>query len=323
MIILFPLCYVINVVRKMKTSNVFKDDELLKEFYRYLKYHRRLSDKTIEVYLNDALLLKEYLSGRNIPIENAALNEVEEFIKIRTVGLTNRTKSRIISSIKAFYRFLIFNKIVETDIAKMIEKPKKEISLPKTLSEREADLLIKAFYADGEDLSIRDWALFELIYSCGLRISEAVSLDLGSIDLESYQLTVIGKRNKERISFIGEIAKKALLYYLEKVREKLVKNNPKENALFVNRRGARLTRQAAHKRFHEITTKFGINATVHTLRHSFATHMLLSGADIRSVQEMLGHKDIKTTQLYTHLDTRDLIKEFDAFNPLEKKENYD
>jgi Site-specific recombinase XerD len=302
----------------MKISKAIAEDPLIKSFYRYLKYQRRLSDKTQEVYLNDALLLLLFLKERNIEIGKAELTDLEDYLKDRDEKLSARTKSRIISSLKSFYRFLVFEGVAENDVAKMLDKPKKETALPRTLSESQTDQLLKALYRDGDTLAIRDWVLFETIYSCGLRISEAVSLNLNSLDLAACQLTVIGKRNKERICFIGDVAKNALYMYLETIRPQLVRDNSKEESLFVNRRGGRMTRQAVHKRFHEITEAYGIEATVHTLRHSFATHVLLGGADIRSVQEMLGHQDIKTTQLYTHLDTRDLLNEFDALNPLEK-----
>ncbi len=307
----------------MKISKIIEQNLTLKDFYRYLKFQRRLSDKTQEVYLNDALLLLNFLKDENILLKDAKLSNLEAYLASRDVEISSRTKSRIISSVKAFYRFAVFTNLVSTDVAKMLEKPKKEVTLPKTLSEQQTDLLLKALYRDGDILSVRDWVIFEVIYSCGLRISEAITLNVSSLDLDNNQLTVIGKRNKERICFIGQIAKNALIIYLEKVRPQLITSNFKEEALFVNRRGSRLTRQGVHKRFHEITQEYGLDATVHTLRHSFATHLLLGGADIRSVQEMLGHQDIKTTQLYTHLDTRDLLKEFDALNPLEKETKND
>lgn len=303
-------------LKKMTNNTV--NEELKKQYKYYLRFQKRLSNKTIEVYQRDTSLYLDYLERCDIKIEDATLQDLEGFIIERDKDIKSRTKARIMSSLKSFYRFLTFNKIVEKDIAKLLEKPKKEMVLPHTLSETETDFLLKAIKRDGDDLAIRDWALFELIYSCGLRISEAVSLNLTDLDLNNNSLNVVGKRNKERICFIGEVSMNALKKYLDDIRPKLIVNHQRENALFVGRRGERLTRQAVHKRFHEITTRYGVEATVHTLRHSFATHLLLGGADIRSVQEMLGHKDIKTTQLYTHLDTRDLLREFDALNPLEK-----
>lgn len=148
-----------------------------------------------------------------------------------------------------------------------------------------------------------------------MRISEAISLNVSSINFKEKSINVIGKRNKERVVFVGDRALDAIRFYLEKSRPKLLsKKNTKERALFINRRGNRISRQAAHLRFHRVVDQLGLDATIHTLRHSFASHMLNKGADIRSVQEMLGHSDIKTTQIYTHLDTDAILKVFDEFS---------
>ena len=155
-----------------------------------------------------------------------------------------------------------------------------------------------------------------------MRISEAVALDVSSYRKDDGTISVIGKRDKERLVFIGESAQRALETYIDTVRPKLAVNT-RETALFLNRRGGRLTRQAAHKRFHEATERLGLDATIHTLRHSFASHMIERGADIRSVQEMLGHSDVRTTQIYTHLDTSSLLSFFDKFSPLSDIEDTD
>ena len=198
--------------------------------------------------------------------------------------------------------------------ASLVEKPKDGVHLPRVISEDAVDELLSSFPSD-DPLSERDYTLFELIYSSGMRISEAVALDVSSYRREERMIRVIGKRDKERLVFIGEIAADALDAYLDRIRPSLVRDD-KENALFLNRRGGRLTRQAAHKRFHEAVGRLGIDATIHTLRHSFATHMIEHGADIRSVQEMLGHSDVRTTQIYTHLDTSSILEFFDRYSPL-------
>ena len=181
----------------------------------------------------------------------------------------------------------------------------------------EVDELLASFPKD-DILSFRDYALFELIYSSGMGISEAIALDVSSYRKDEGTIAVIGKRDKERLVFIGEIARDALDRYLAEIRPKLIKK-PKETALFLNRRGERITRQAAHKRFKETADRIGLDATIHTLRHSFASHMIENGADIRSVQEMLGHSDVRTTQIYTHLDTSSLLAFFDKYSPLSGK----
>ena len=223
------------------------------------------------------------------------------------------------SSLRTFFKFLKNEKIVESNPAKLVEKPKDPVVLPKTISEDEIEELLNQF--DDDLLGRRDYALFELIYSSGMRISEAVSLDVSSWRREEKAINVIGKRNKERIVFVGDIAFDAVEEYLWNVRPKLLsKKNQKEQALFLNRRGGRLTRQAAHLRFQECTKTLGLDATIHTLRHSFASHMIKNGADIRSVQEMLGHSDIKTTQIYTQLDTSTLLEAYDKFSPFDDEE---
>ncbi len=198
----------------------------------------------------------------------------------------------------------------------MVKKSKEKVHIPRTISVSEIDEIMSSFSDDA--LGMRDYALFELIYSSGMRISEAVALNVSSFKRDEKAVNVIGKRGKERVVFISDIAVNALDSYLSLSRPELLgKKNTKEKALFLNRRGTRLTRQAAHLRFHSVVDKIGLDATIHTLRHSFASHMLKNGADIRSVQEMLGHADIKTTQIYTQLDTSTLLSAYDRFSPLD------
>ena len=198
-----------------------------------------------------------------------------------------------------------------------MSRPKNHEYLPKTLSKEDVEELLLSFRGEEDELMVRDYALFELIYSSGMRISEAITLDLSSFSREKSTINVVGKRNKERIVFIGRIAKNALCYYIDNVRPVLAaRSRQHSEALFLGRTGSRLTRQAVHKRFHSHVLALGLDATVHTLRHSFATHMLENGADIRSLKEMLGHSDIKTTQVYTHLDTSELLNAFDSFSSI-------
>ena len=245
-------------------------------------------------------------------------SDIEKYIIEREdqEGITTRTAGKVLSSLRTFFKYLKIEKIVEANPAKLVEKPKDPLVLPKTISEDEMEELMGGF--DDDILGRRDYALFELIYSSGMRISEAVGLDVSSWRREEKAISVIGKRNKERIVFVGDIAFEAVEEYLRDIRPRLLsKKNQKEPALFLNRRGGRLTRQAAHLRFQECTSRLGLEATIHTLRHSFASHMIKNGADIRSVQEMLGHSDIKTTQIYTQLDTSTLLEAYDKFSPFE------
>ena len=295
--------------------------EELIAFSRYIIYQRRLSEKTREVYSSEAERYLIYLTERNADPYSAKPADIEAYIIFRRgEGAGERTEGRILSSLRAFYRFLLQEGDGDGENpAKLVEKPKERVHLPRVISAEEADRLLSSFPAD-DILSIRDWALFELIYSSGMRISEAVALDVSSYRKEERTISVIGKRDKERIVFIGDAAINALDIYLSSVRPALLLN-PRETAFFLNRRGGRITRQAAHKRFHEAVERLGLDATIHTLRHSFASHMIENGADIRSVQEMLGHSDVRTTQIYTHLDTSSLLSFFDKYSPLSDTEN--
>lgn len=293
-----------------------EDQGLLREFSDYLTFERRLSDKTREAYSAEAARYLSYLADSSASLPDAGVAEIEGYLisRRRNDGIDERTEGRILSSLRSFYSFLISRKLTERNPASLVEKPKDGVHLPRVISEEDVDELLSSFPSD-DILSERDYTLFELIYSSGMRISEAVALDVSSYHPDERTIAVIGKRDKERLVFIGEIAAGALDSYLERIRPRLLKDE-RESAMFLNRRGGRLTRQAAHKRFHEAVGKLGIDATIHTLRHSFATHMIEHGADIRSVQEMLGHSDVRTTQIYTHLDTSSILAFFDRYSPL-------
>lgn len=297
------------------------DRELVRSFGDTISYSFRLSEKTREVYCREASLFLTFLNKNNLKLEEVTPTLIEKYVIEREDenGIQTRTAGKVLSSLRNFFKFLKNEKIVESNPAKLVEKPKDPVVLPKTISEDEIEELLNQF--DDDLLGRRDYALFELIYSSGMRISEAVSLDVSSWRREEKAINVIGKRNKERIVFVGDIAFDAVEEYLWNVRPKLLsKKNQKEQALFLNRRGGRLTRQAAHLRFQECTKTLGLDATIHTLRHSFASHMIKNGADIRSVQEMLGHSDIKTTQIYTQLDTSTLLEAYDKFSPFDDEE---
>lgn len=293
-------------------------DRIIDDFGDYIIYEKRLSDKTREAYCRELGYYLDYLGEKNIDAASILPSQLEEYILFRRESekLEDNTIARIIATLRSFYKYLESREIIKANPAKLVDKPKSKKHLPKTLSEEEVDTLLDKMKAD-DALSIRDWCIFEVIYSTGLRISEAVSLNVSSYSFDENTMRVIGKRGKERVVFVGERAKDSLDVYLNEVRPKLISNkNRREEALFLNRRGERMTRQAMHKRFHEAAENLGLDATVHTLRHSFASHMMMNGADVRSVQEMLGHADIKTTQIYTHFDTSSLLSIFDKYGPL-------
>ena len=293
-------------------------DSIISDFSDYLIYERRLSDKTREAYSRELKNYLLYLSRHNLQVDKILPSQMEEYLIARKneSSLENCTISRIVATLRTFYKYLESKEYIDSNPATLVDRPRIHEHLPKILSESDVDRILDAMKTD-DDLGIRDWCLFEVIYSSGLRISEAVSLDLSSYLEDENSMRVFGKRGKERVVFLGERAKDALNLYLSDVRPRLLsKKNKKEPALFINRRGERMTRQAMHKRYHEVVERLGLDATVHTLRHSFASHMMMNGADVRSVQEMLGHSDIRTTQIYTHFNTSSLLSLFDKFSPL-------
>lgn len=291
------------------------DNLLLTLFSDYITFEERLSSKTKDAYVHEASHFFSYLETRRIKVEDVSFSDIEDFIVLRrkNYSLDERTVSKILSALRLLFKFLVKEKIRSDNPVVLMDHPRSEVSLPRTLSEEEVNEILLYFRDESDDLMIRDYAMFELIYSSGMRISELVSLDLSSFDRKESSIRVIGKRNKERIVFIGERARDAVSFYIDNIRPHLLSAR-REEALFIGRRGERLTRQAVHKRFHECTRNLCLDATVHTLRHSFASHMINNGADIRSVQEMLGHSDIKTTQIYTHLDTAGLKESYDVFS---------
>lgn len=310
-------------------------EDILASYNEYLHSERRLEAKTREVYCREAGLLLSYLEKNSLEIDKLTLEELEKYVIARDEGLSGRTGARNNSSIRAFFRYIVKEHYRDDDISRLLEKPERGTYLPKTLSVDQVEEILTAVRNDGDRLlSQRDYTFFEVIYSCGLRISEAVGLDLKAYNAEDGTLRVIGKRNKERVTFVGEYARAALEEYIEYTRPELSRRRKSDDrrkaavrsdidALFLGRSGHRLTRQAMHKRYHEVVTKLGIDATVHTLRHSFATHLLQGGANIRQVQTLLGHSDIKTTQIYTHLDTSKLLADFDRYSPLSEAEEND
>lgn len=312
----------------MKESSRGTGSLLLQDYEEYLKHERRLSAKTVEVYMREADCLLSYCSDKELDISTITLADLEEFLNFQGAGLSGRTGARNQSAIRSLFKYLVKEEIREDDISLLLEKPKRGLYLPHALSQNEVEDILTTFRNAGDDLlAQRDYTFFEVIYSCGLRISEAIALTVSSYDPAEHTLRVKGKRGKERITFTGTYADAALAEYLEATRPVLASRRKKGDrrkesvradmdALFISRSGHRLTRQAMHKRYHDVVTRLGIDSTVHTLRHSFATHLLEGGAGIRQVQSLLGHSDIKTTQIYTHLDTSELLDAFDRYSPL-------
>lgn len=281
-------------------------------FTSFLTLEKSLSSNSIEAYQRDVEKLVQFLSYKKYELgpKDIELKHLQEFLKwITELGMTARSQARVISGIKAFYKYLLLENVLNNDPTALLETPKLGRKLPETLSLEDINQLI-----DGVDLStpegIRNKAMLETLYSCGLRVSELVNLKLSNLFLKEEFIKVIGKGDKERLAPIGSVAIKHITIYKEQVRCHIPVKKDQEDFLFLNRRGSKLTRVMVFTIIKELAKKTGLKTHIspHTFRHSFATHLIEGGADLRAVQEMLGHESITTTEIYTHLD-RDYLRE--------------
>ena len=292
-------------------------EHLLDQFLNYLVVERGLSPNTLDSYSRDLIKYLEYLSRKGIKDinETSDLTVISFFTSLKKDGLSNRSIARNLSSIKMFYKFLAEDHHIKSNPTLNIETPKRESKLPQVLSMEEVDSLLK-IPGRNTPLGLRDAALLELLYATGLRVSEIVSLSLNNINLEAGYLLAYGKGSKERLVPIGEVAQNLIKEYLEKARPALLKKK-QSNYLFITRRTKPMTRQGFWKLIKKYALAAGINKNIspHTLRHSFASHLLERGADLRSVQIMLGHSDISSTQIYTHVTTERLKKIHNQYHP--------
>ncbi|MEL3899662.1 tyrosine recombinase XerD [Treponema phagedenis] len=282
----------------------------LRAFYGYLISAEAHASLTAKTYIGTLKLFQDWLGNAKL-IENASEEDCMHFIISRSeAGIMGKTTAKDIAALNSFYRFLILENVRQDNPAENIEAPRREKNLPRVLSPEEVDLLLDSIPLNSPN-GIRDRALFELIYSAGLRVSEVVGLSLEDIFFDEQLLKVTGKGSKERIVPFGKQAKQQLQNYIDGARKAFIKPQYTENtetrgAVFLNKNGKRLSRKGIWKRLQEIEVISGINTKVHTLRHSYATHLLAGGADLRSVQCLLGHADISTTQIYTHIETDEL-----------------
>jgi len=291
----------------------------LKQFQHYLKLERSLSSNSIEAYTSDVEKLAAY-SERNFPDKNPLdleLDHLRKFVnELAQLEISDYTQARIISGIKAFYKFLMYEDLIIEDPAQLLEAPKLGRKLPDTLSYQEIEQLLEAIPL-GEPEGHRNRAMLEMLYSSGLRVSELTELKKGQIFEEIGFLRVVGKGNKERLVPIGKDALKYLNIYLEEVRVHHTIAKGHEEYVFLNRRGKKLSRVMIFLIIKKTAEQAGItkNISPHTFRHSFATHLIEGGADLRAVQEMLGHESITTTEIYTHLDRDYLRQVLTDFHP--------
>jgi len=292
---------------------------LIRQFRHYLTLERSLSTNSIEAYTRDVQKLADY-AGTEFPSKSPLELELEHLRKFVTtlakLEISPYSQARIISGIKAFYRFLMYEDRITEDPAQLLEAPKLGRKLPDTLSYEEIETLLAAIPL-GESEGHRNRAMLEMLYSSGLRVSELVELKKSQIFAEVGFLKVVGKGNKERLVPVGRAALHYLKLYEEHVRSQQVPAKGQEEFVFLNRRGQKLTRVMVFLIIKKTAEKAGIqkNISPHTFRHSFATHLIEGGADLRAVQEMLGHESITTTEIYTHLDRDYLRQVLTEFHP--------
>lgn len=289
----------------------------IKEYKNYLKLERGLSENSIEAYLRDIEKLHQYCENEasDIAIDKVGTTDLTAFlVTLNQLGLAAHSQARIISGIKGFYKYLLGEKKITTDPTTLIDAPKLGRKLPDTLDINEINQLLAAIDHSKPE-GTRNRAILEVLYSSGLRVSELINLRKSNLFLEAGFIRVIGKGNKERLVPIGGEATKYLGIYLDQVRVHQEIQSGEEDIVFLNRRGKRLTRVMIFTIIKNLTATAGIDKRVspHTFRHSFATHLIEGGADLRAVQEMLGHESITTTEIYTHLDKsylKQIIKDF-------------
>lgn len=288
-------------------------------FRAYLQLEKSLSKNSIEAYIYDIEKLTGYLQVNSISKSPAeiTLQDLQRFIKwIAELNMTASSQARIISGLKAFYKFCGTEQIAVKDPTLLLEAPKLKRALPDTLSFEEIELII-AQIDQSKPEGVRNKALIETMYSCGLRVSEAVELKISQLYLDVGFVRVVGKGDKERLIPIGRDAVKYINIYRENVRSHILIKKGEEDILFLNRRGSRMTRVMIFLIIKDLVQKANIKKRIspHTFRHSFATHLVEGGADLRAVQEMLGHESITTTEIYTHLDREYLRDTLQRFHP--------
>ena len=294
----------------------YLNDPVIHSYQIYLKLERSFSKNTVDAYLEDISKLLDYLKDTNINYIGATLTDLRNFLSVLCrLGIGARSQARIISGIKSFYKFLLIEDILKNDPTELLESPKIGQRLPETLSLDEINALLASI-----DLSApqghRNKAMLEMLYSCGLRVSELVNLLISNLFLKHEYISVIGKGKKQRLIPISQAAIQAINFWLLD-RDEITVKKGQEDYLFLNRRGSKLSRIMVFNIIKDHAALAGIDKSIspHTFRHSFATHLLEGGANLRAIQEMLGHESILTTEIYTHLDVNFLRSEIIRFHP--------
>ncbi len=284
---------------------------MIEDYKVYLKLERKLSQETVSSYTGDIKFFLEFIDKLNIKIQQVNYDVVNDYIKyIASLNISSKTLHRKFSSLRNFNKFLINDKVLKNDFTSQLEFPKLSETLPNYLTVDEVDLLLDFNLANKNDY--RNKAMLELMYSSGIRVSEIINIKLNDINLAHLSVKIRGKGNKERVSMFGEYARDCIAEYLSKYREQFIKQGDSEY-LFINIHAKPISRQSFWKIIKSIAKKQGLKAegiSPHVLRHSFATHMIENGAELRVLQEMLGHSDISTTQRYTHLNIKYLEEKY-------------
>lgn len=293
----------------------------IKDFVSFLKIERSLAENSVFAYQNDVFKLRDFAIDRKLEVKEIQYEHLTHFIKdLYELGLSARSQARIISGVKQFFHYLLLEKEIESDPSELLEMPKIGRKLPEVLTIDEIDLLI-----DTIDLSTneghRNKAILETLYSCGLRVTELVNLKFEEIFFNEGFIRVIGKGNKQRLVPVSPSVEKEIGIYNDNFRKHMKIKPGNESFVFLNRRGAQLTRVMIFTIIKNLAERAGIkkNISPHTFRHSFATHLLEGGANLRAIQEMLGHESITTTEIYTHLDQQFLKEAIISFHPRSKE----
>ncbi|WP_313004559.1 site-specific tyrosine recombinase XerD [Chryseobacterium gleum] len=294
-------------------------DEKIKDFEIFLRFERNFSENTLDAYVRDIKKLKDYAEEdlENVGPDSIAYENLQEYIfNLSKQKFSERSQARWISSIKAFFKFLLEDEYREDNPAALLEGPKLGLYLPDTLSLPDINKIIAAIEVN-TDLGKRNQCIIEVLYGCGLRVSELIDLKISNINFKEQYIKVHGKGNKTRFVPLADYTADLLDSYIKEIRSKGKINKKYEDTLFLNSRGTSMSRVIVFLIIKELTDKAGVNKKIspHTFRHSFATHLLQNGADLRYIQEMLGHSSITTTEIYTHLKTEELRDVILSYHP--------
>ncbi|NDE03509.1 MAG: site-specific tyrosine recombinase XerD [Flavobacteriia bacterium] len=292
-------------------------ERYIKDFVSYLKIEKGLAENSILAYQRDVSLLADYFSSEKSKPEQVRYEQLKTFVAhLYDLGLSARSQARIISGIKQFFRYLILERYIQTDPSELLEQPKLGRKLPEVLEIEEIDALLAAIDLSSPE-GPRNHAMLETLYSCGLRVSELIGLRFSDLYFDEGFIRVIGKGNKERLVPVSDRVIEEVNSYQAESRMNLAIQKGQEHFVFLNRRGAALSRVMIFTIIQQLAQKIGLDKQIspHTFRHSFATHLIEGGANLRAVQEMLGHESITTTEIYTHLDQRFLRKAILSHHP--------